>query len=65
MTITHYDIYDNHEGENIIKRRPWRCVTTDVEALRERMRNRLTRMIRRPDGKRYKELTVLFCHQER
>ena len=65
MRITHYDIYDNCFGENIVRRRQMVMQCGDIEALRTKMQRRMLRMLRRPDGKKYKELTVNFIHDER
>ena len=65
MRITHYDIYDNGECENIVNRRPMKMHIDDIEALREKMQRRLIRMLRRPDGKKFKDITVNFNYDER
>lgn len=63
--ILTYDIYDNGQGENIIKRRPWRFTTGNIEATRERMERLLTRRVKDQSGKRYRHITVCFNRKEK
>ena len=65
MRITHYDIYDNGKGSNLIRYRPYVAKVQNIETFRAKLQARLQRRMRTPEGRRYKEITVCLHYDDR